>query len=203
MFKSVSVIDYSLESIVLSTSPYNRLTLTIDCMFDLAIWQFQRMQMPLVGFLSFCVVYIYVCMHKISEIKFPNIQFVPTSDLERERELFLFFFSHTHLHTVIHTHTLPLPQPEEKRRRGRSPEPSRVQRRSRTPLKLKLEASQDPHYVSSRCEYFYSLSYLNIYIYKNLGKTMLEMNVAYLVFIPHLYSARLLETTTFTIDYVV
>ena len=86
MFKSVSVIDYSIESIVLSTSPYNRLTLSIDCMFDFAIWQFQFMQMPLVGFLSFCAVYMYECMHLLPRKTFSLSPLLSLVQIERERE---------------------------------------------------------------------------------------------------------------------
>ena len=104
------------------------------------------------------------------------------------------------LYSVTHTHTTS----SKKRRRSRS-KSSETRNCSEEELNLhrsSIEAFQDPHCVSSRCEYFYSLSYLNIYIYKNPGRTMLEQNVAYLVFKLFMYSARLLETTTLSIDCV-
>ena len=65
---------------------------------------------------------------------------------------------------------------EEEGAHQEGPEAQGSQRRPRTPLELKLEAFEDPHFVSSRCEHSNSLSYLHIRIYKNPIMTMQDLN---------------------------
>ena len=155
MFKSVSIIDYYLESIVLSTSPYNRLTLSIDCMFDFAIWQFQFMQMPLVAILTLRqFIYMSACSGFPSWT--PDTQFVsPLAEWERERESYsrereykslipFAFLTITQTHTAIHT----LGRPEEEDKKIQKLISSEEGKEGlKTPLKLKLGTFKT-HFVS-------------------------------------------------------